>query len=548
MESVTDDLSDFLGYWKGIAFFSTSVAIAISTTHIFKHAVCNPHWEIKRCTIRMLLLVPIYSADAMVCLLQEDKRREWAGLLTSFRDLYEAIVVVSFLQFVIIVFGSVEYHRISPVLGLSELMLTHKPEHTGILTVWRFFGIHRPPPWLYSPGPGFVYAVLIGIFQYIFATVGEMILETIIFLLSGVSEEGPTPGTSSTFIACVYLSIFAKSLKACSAGFAMYNLILLGVNLESCEKTKHIAEEAHIRSKFLCVKGIVFFTFAQKYVLQLLQVFGMLPILFNQKRVAMSQNRVLSTLEQLLICFELLLFAFWHWEAYPVNEFIKRVAQEKLMKAYLVGSHAELQEAVSEAEPYLRGEVVVVDFASVQKNMEWFGGGGSTSDAEALTMTMLRDPCDARLAHQPIHVCMQEKLLTDAKDKLSKDKDLQSDLSCKPDFGTWVRDNNFFVQVVYDIFEIRRSALRMRRATDALQTDPALDVETLFRLFDFDGNDRLDRFEAHALMKACGMEDDKTQQILGKMVEERGRIRRESLEDILGRGAELSTPLLAGGN
>lgn len=544
MENVTDDLSDFLGFWKGIAFFSTSVAIAISTTHIFKHAVCNPHWKIKRCTIRMLLLVPIYSADAMACLFQENKRRAWAGLLTSFRDLYEAIVVVSFLQFVIIVFGSVEYHRISPVLGLSELMLAHKPEHTGILAVWRFLNI-QPPTWLYTRGPGFVYAVLVGIFQYIFATVGEMILETIIFLLSGVSEESPTPGTSSTLTACFYLSIFAKTLKACSAGFAMYNLILLGVNLESCEKTKHIAEDNRIRSKFLCVKGIVFFTFAQKYILLLLQLFGMLPILFNQKRVAMSQNRVLSTLEQLLICFELLLFAFWHWEAYPVNEFIKRVAQEKLMKAYLVGSHEELREAVAEAEPHLRGEVVVVDFASVQKNMEC--GGGSTSEAEALTMTMLRDPCDARLAHQPIRVCMEEKLLTDAKDKLSKDEGLRSDLT-KPNFRTWVRDNNFFVQVVYDIFEIRRSALRMGRAKEALQKDPAVDVKTLFSLFDFDGNGCLDRFEARALMEACGMEDDKTQQILGKMVEERGRIRCESMEDILGRGTELSTPLLAGGN
>lgn len=162
-------------------------------------------------------------------------------------------------------------------------------------------------------------------------------------------------------------------------------------------------------------------------------------------------------------------------------------------------------------------------------------------------MTMLRDPCDARLAHQPIRVCMEEKLLTDAKDKLSKEESLQSALS-KPNFGTWVRDHNFFVQVVHDIFEVRRSALRLRRATDALQKDPAVHVETLFSLFDFDGNGRLDRFEAHALMEACGMEDDKTQQILGKMVEERGRIRRETMEDILGRGTELSTPLLAGGN
>ena len=91
----------------------------ISCSHIARHALYNEA-VVRKCTIRILALVPIFALDSWVALLVEGSDGGYADLLTCVRDIYEAVALLSFMQFALTIVGG--------PLELSKQLRNHRTE------------------------------------------------------------------------------------------------------------------------------------------------------------------------------------------------------------------------------------------------------------------------------------------------------------------------------------------------------------------------------------------------------------------------------------
>lgn len=71
-----------------------SLGAMISGATVARHLIQTRHPSLKAYTIRILLMVPIYSLEAIGAILFYD----WAIVLTVFRSCYEAFALLAFVQ------------------------------------------------------------------------------------------------------------------------------------------------------------------------------------------------------------------------------------------------------------------------------------------------------------------------------------------------------------------------------------------------------------------------------------------------------------------
>lgn len=292
-------------------FFCAVLATIISLIHISRHVRLAAKGDIKRCVLRILMMVPIFSLATAVSLqleIGEDTDNfQIPFFLTTLRDLYESLVLASFVQFLLVFLGRpdgtdfLQTVPLKPTRNLAELLSQTTPTHPR-LGCLGFDRVKVP----YTRGLDFVAYVLVGILQYSVVMVLVASINVVVFVASGDPETN-------------LFAWLADKLKACSCGFAMYNLGLLYVNIEKCKKARDKLDPINPENKFLCVKLIIFFTFYQKFVLNAMQSWGWMHAVAVRSCVTDSQYK--STLEDLLLCVEMLVFSFWHLNAYQAKEF-----------------------------------------------------------------------------------------------------------------------------------------------------------------------------------------------------------------------------------
>lgn len=119
-------------------------------------------------------------------------------------------------------------------------------------------------------------------------------------------------------------------LKTASVGIAFYCLILLLFELERNETLKERFEQINPHSKFWCIKLLVLATALQKVLFE-----TVLPKLsvWPEESETMSHGMLTpaefgGAAQNWLLCFELLLFAIWHFYSYPVNDFEEEANNE----------------------------------------------------------------------------------------------------------------------------------------------------------------------------------------------------------------------------
>ena len=112
-----------------------------------------------------------------------------------------------------------------------------------------------------------------------------------------------------------YLYLFI--LNNISFTLALYGLLLFFV------ATEELLEPYRPIPKFLCIKGVIFFSFWQGIALSILLKVGII-----NDTDGMSANEVSLMIQNLLVCVEMLIASFVHAIAFGYEEYMNDLAEE----------------------------------------------------------------------------------------------------------------------------------------------------------------------------------------------------------------------------
>ncbi|XP_075151463.1 transmembrane protein 184C [Haematobia irritans] len=259
-------------------------AVPVSIWHIIQHVIHFTKPILQKHIIRILWMVPIYALNA------------WIGLffpkhsiyVDSLRECYEAYVIYNFMVYLL------NYLN----LGMDlEASMEYKPQ------VHHFFPLCCMRPWVM--GREFILNCKHGILQY---TVVRPITTfiSVICELCGVYGEGTFAGN----VAFPYIIV----INNISQFIAMYCLVLFyKANKDELKPMKPIP-------KFLCIKAVVFFSFFQGVLLNVLVYVHFIKDIFGSPGSDDDSN-VAAMLQNFLICIEMFIAAVAHIYSFPHHPF-----------------------------------------------------------------------------------------------------------------------------------------------------------------------------------------------------------------------------------
>jgi len=267
-------------------------ACLISGFHITQHLRYNKEPQLRNYTVRVLLMVPIYATQAWLGL----RFIEASFFFTVLRELYEALVLFTFMQFLLAYLG-------------GPGSLSRKLEKRAVV-VAHLAPLCKMTPW--QPGPHFLRHAMFGTLQYVPVLILCAVV-TIVASLAGVLRPGDF-GAGSLWM---YL-VVVKNISQC---WALYCLVLF------YQATAKELSSINPFVKFMCIKLIVFFTFWQSCAIQLAEHFFKLNDTMSKivESKAVENQQIIAGYgtgtENFLICIEMLGFAIMHRYAFPHAEF-----------------------------------------------------------------------------------------------------------------------------------------------------------------------------------------------------------------------------------
>jgi len=235
---------DFAAFYSAGAF--VLITLIMSLKLIYNHFT---HWympDVQKYVVRILWMVPIYATQSWLSLRFHNARI----YIDTLRDLYEAYVIQSFLYFLMELLGGED--------ALVQI-LQEKDSHYGIhLGIFKYF----IPPW--EMGFEFMANCKYGVLQYVVAksvaSVATATMEPI-----GFFSEGEFSWKRGYF----YLSFIINL----SQMWALYCLVKFyhatHDNLANPVNWKPLG-------KFLCIKGVVFFTWWQGVAIAVLKSYDLI--------------------------------------------------------------------------------------------------------------------------------------------------------------------------------------------------------------------------------------------------------------------------------
>jgi len=261
--------------------------VIMSTRLVYLHLT---HWympDVQKYVVRILWMVPLYSVQSWLSLRFHDARI----YIDAIRDLYEAYVIASFLYYLIELLG-----------GQDTLVRTLQRKDASL-------GRHTFPislfvqPW--DMGVEFLLQCKHGVLQYV---VIKTMATLLTFLLEFVGLYGE--GIFDWRMAYPYLA-FTLNI---SVMYALYCLVKFfhAVNYELCHPINW-----HPLGKFLCVKGVVFFTWWQSVVIFYLRAHGFIGEIGNWKA-----DEIANGLQDYCICIEMVFFAIAHSYTFTYKEYL----------------------------------------------------------------------------------------------------------------------------------------------------------------------------------------------------------------------------------
>lgn len=268
-------------YWTAGAF--VLIAVPVSVHGIIQHLVNYYMPQVQKYVIRILFMVPIFSIQAWFSLCFHSA----AGYIRAFRELYEAFVLASFVYYIIELLGGEEQ------LALKLRTKDAKHGRHGFLLRWC-------GEW--QMGRPFMINCKYGVLQYVLVKIIATIVVIVLRSL-GKFDTGAW-GWDSAY---TYIAVIMNF----SIGYALYCLVKLYY------ATKDDLKEWNPVWKFLCIKGIIFFTFWQGFLIEVLHSFGVIQDVGNW-----DSEHVVDGLQDFLISFEMVFFAIAHRYAFPHTDYI----------------------------------------------------------------------------------------------------------------------------------------------------------------------------------------------------------------------------------
>lgn len=279
-----------------IAGVFVGLAIPISLWEILQHVIHYTEPKLQKHIIRILWMVPIYAINAWLVLLYPKE----SIYMDSVRECYEAYVIYNFMKFLL--------NYLNAEMDL-EANLEVKPQ------VKHIFPLCCLSDW--EMGREFVHICKHGILQY---TVVRPLTTAISVIceITGVYGEGEFKGN----VAYPYL-LAANNL---SQFVAMYCLVLF-----------YRATATELRPmkplpKFLCIKAVVFFSFFQGVLIDILVYSG---LIFHNTNTTDDELGVSKRLQNFLICIEMCMAAVAHHYSFSHKQYINEDSSQNCCQAFL---------------------------------------------------------------------------------------------------------------------------------------------------------------------------------------------------------------------
>nr|XP_022904394.1 transmembrane protein 184C [Onthophagus taurus] len=293
-----------------IAGIFVLLAIPISLWEIILHVIHYTQPKLQKHIIRILWMVPIYAGNAWLGLTYPS----YAIYVDCARECYEAYVIYNFMKFLL--------NYLNMEMNL-EVSLELKPQ------VKHIFPLCCLPDW--EMGKEFVHICKHGILQY---TVIRPLTTAIAFIckVNDVYGEGEFKGN----VAFPYL----VGVNNISQFIAMYCLVMF--------YKASLAELRPMRPlpKFLCIKAVVFFSFFQGVLIDVLVYSGAI----TPNKPNNDDDLSISTrLQNFIICIEMCMAAIAHHYSFSYKPYIRPGSSQSCCTAFFAmldvsDVHRDIQE------------------------------------------------------------------------------------------------------------------------------------------------------------------------------------------------------------
>ncbi|CAB9522309.1 Transmembrane protein 184C [Seminavis robusta] len=251
------------------------------------------HWympEVQKYVVRIVWMVPLYAVQSWLSL----RFREARIYIDAIRDLYEAFVIASFLYYLIELLGGQQ--ALVRILESKAETQPHLGKHAWPLN-------QILPDW--QLGTEFMLQCKHGVLQYVVVKTAATIL-TYMFETAGCYGEGEFHWNS----AYPYMAFLLNT----SVMYALYVLVMLFHAVHG--ELQHPINWRPL-GKFLCVKGVVFFTWWQGVIIYFLKAKG-----FIKDTAGWSGDEISNAVIDYCICTEMVFFAVAHSYTFSYKEYL----------------------------------------------------------------------------------------------------------------------------------------------------------------------------------------------------------------------------------
>mmetsp|Transcript_2890 Transcript_2890/g.6151 ORF Transcript_2890/g.6151 Transcript_2890/m.6151 type:complete len:742 (+) Transcript_2890:246-2471(+) len=264
--------------------------IVLSLRLVYLHLT---HWympQVQKYVVRILWMVPLYSIQSWLSLRFHTSRI----YIDTIRDYYEAYVIASFVYYLIELLGGEEalIQILQSKAGRQDSLGQHSFPLSLILEDWRL-------------GEDFMLNCKHGVLQYV---VFKSIATFITFICESADVYGE--GTFDWLSAYPYMCFFQNI----SVMYALYSLVMLYSAVH--EELRYPIDWRPL-GKFLCIKGVVFFTWWQGVLIYYLKAHGIIENLGKW-----SSEDVANGLIDYCVVIEMVGFAIAHSYTFTYKEYL----------------------------------------------------------------------------------------------------------------------------------------------------------------------------------------------------------------------------------
>lgn len=314
----------------GVATFVATVVSAIGIVLQLKN-YRKP--LLQRMTIRIMVMVPLYAISSLISLFSLDA----AFAIDAIRDIYEAFVIYNFFSLIVAYLGGER----------SVLILLYgRPPRNHVFPVNLFVRE------LDASDPFTFLFLKRGILQYV-QVKPILTAATLLLKATGTYKEGELSWSAGY----LYIS-FVYNISIC---VSLYCLAMFWVCVNADIKP------FRPMPKFLCVKGILFFSFWQAITVSALVAAGII----KQIGPYTDSEHMSLAITDTLICYEMPFFAFAHWFAFSHTDYIDKQLQyaARMPFYYAFRDAFGLLDVLEDSRATLRGGVTYRTFEPVEGGM-----------------------------------------------------------------------------------------------------------------------------------------------------------------------------------